>query len=175
MLRTDRLLLRPIEERDLADIHAYSRQPRVGPNAGWKPHETLTETRAFMETFGAMAGVFAIERRETGRVIGTIGLVADARRPHDGVCMLGYALGEDEWGRGFMTEAVRAVLRYGFIDQGLVLVSAYCYPPNRRSARVLEKCGFQYEGRLRLAERLWDGTRLDEDAYSLTREEWQAR
>lgn len=174
MLHTQRLLLRSIEAGDLADIHAYSREAHVGPAAGWKPHESLDETRAFMDTFGALDGVFAIVLTETGRVIGTIGLVADARRPLDDVRMLGYAMGEAYWGRGYMTEVARAVLRFGFEERGLALVSAYCYPHNVGSARVLDKCGFTREGCLRRSERLWDGTVLDEYAFSLTREEWRA-
>jgi putative acetyltransferase len=55
--------------------------------------------------------------------------------------MIGYAIGEDYWGKGFATEAVLAVLRFGFEELGLDLISAYCYPFNKRSQRVFEKCG----------------------------------
>jgi putative acetyltransferase len=63
---------------------------------------------------------------------------------------------------------VLAVLRFGFEELGLDLISAYCYPFNKRSQRVLEKCGFRYEGCLRLAEKRYDGKVLDNNCYAIT-------
>lgn len=55
--------------------------------------------------------------------------------------MIGYWLDEAQWGKGYMSEAVCAVLDYGFNKLGLTLISANCYPQNKRSQRVLEKWG----------------------------------
>ncbi|MEG1607370.1 MAG: GNAT family N-acetyltransferase [Mucinivorans sp.] len=54
-------------------------------------------------------------------------------------------MGEPYWGYGYMTEAARAVISYGFETLGLDLISAYCYPHNVRSKGVLQKCGMSYE------------------------------
>lgn len=168
ILTTDRLLLRPIVAEDAEDIYEYSRNANVGPNAGWKPHESIEETRLIMErVFINQEGVLGIILRESGKLIGSIGLVKDPKRENDKARMLGYAIGEAYWGQGFMTEAVRELLRYGFEELNLDLISAYCYSHNQRSRRVLEKCGFLHEGTLRQCEQLFDGNTYDHECYVL--------
>ena len=74
-----------------------------------------------------------------------------------------------------MTEAARAVLRFGFEEQGLGLITVNHFANNRRSRRVIEKCGFYYEGTLRRGARLYDGAVLDLCCYSMTAEEYRAQ
>lgn len=81
--------------------------------------------------------------------------------------MLGYAISEKHWGKGIMTEAVKAVIKYGFENLKLDLISAYTYPFNTRSKKVLEKNGFKYEGTLKQAEKLYNGKIYDNDCYVL--------
>ena len=71
-----------------------------------------------------------------------------------------------------MTEAVRAVVRFGFDRMGLDLISATCYPDNPGSRRVLEKCGFQYEGTLQRAELLYNGEIKDHLHFCLLHKRW---
>lgn len=169
-LQTPRLLLRPIVREDAADIYAYSRTADVGPLAGWKPHESIRETRKVMkQIFLGQKDVFGIAQRSDGRIIGSIGLIADPKRDNDRVRMLGYALSQAHWGKGYMTEAAQALLHHGWETLCIDLISAYCYPFNRRSAHVLEKCGFAYEGMLKLAEKRYDGQVLDNLCYALPR------
>lgn len=168
ILETQRLLLRPIEQDDAQDIFAYASEPDVGPNAGWKPHENLDETLEIIETvFLHQQAVFGIVLKETGTMVGSIGLVGDPKRQNEQARMLGYALSAKQWGRGYMTEAAAAVVRHGFETMGLDLISAYCYPLNERSQRVLDKLGFQYEGRLAQCEQLYTGEVLDNECYRL--------
>ena len=167
-IETGRLLIRPIEDRDAEDIFEYAQGANVGINAGWKPHENIEETIGIMkEVFLDQENVFGIELKESGKLIGTIGLIRDMKRENDNVLMLGYAIGENYWGKGYMTEAAQAVVRYGFERLHLDLISAYCYPFNARSKRVIEKCGFLYEGKLHQAEKRYDGTILDNECYCL--------
>ena len=81
--------------------------------------------------------------------------------------MIGYAMSEKYWNKGIMTEAVKEIIKYGFNDLKLELISAYCYPYNKSSKRVLQKNGFQYEGTLKQAEKTYDGRILDNECYSL--------
>ena len=169
-LTSERLFLRPVTLSDAPAVYAYSKDEQVGPNAGWKPHESIEETIAILkEIFVGQEGVFGLVLRETGCLIGTAGLIGDPKRENDQTRMLGYALAREYWGMGLMTEAVQALLRYGCVGLDLDLVSAYCYPHNSRSRRVLQKCGFVYEGRLRLCERLYNGQVLDNECYALER------
>ena len=173
-IETERLLLRPIEESDDRDIFRYSKQKQVGPNAGWKPHANIQETRAIMkQLFLGENNLFGIVYRQNGRLIGTIGLIRDAKRENSQVLMLGYAMSKPYWGQGLMTEAAQALIRFGFEQLELELISAYCYPHNDRSKSVLRKCGFAYEGTLRRCATLYDGQTLDEECYSLLKEDYQ--
>lgn len=106
--------------------------------------------------------------------MGSIGLIADSARQYGSVRSVGYSLGTAYWGRGYMTEALRAVTEYGFERMSLDLISATCYPDNARSRRVLEKCGFAYEGRLHRAELLWNGEVRDHLLFYLPHEVLQA-
>ena len=54
----------------------------------------------------------------------------------------------------------------------MILISAYCYPNNQRSKKVLQKCGFQYQYTLKDAEKLYDGSIKDNECYELTKVEY---
>ncbi len=174
VLETKRLILRDLRPQDIADFYAYAKDPAVGLPAGWKPHESLEESRAVLACLIREQELWALEDRETGRVIGSVGLHQDRRRQNGDVRMLGYVLAQGYWGRGLMPEAVQRVLAYGFERMELQLVSVCHYPFNGRSRRVIEKCGFVYEGTLRRAFRRFDGVVLDEICHSITREEYLA-
>jgi RimJ/RimL family protein N-acetyltransferase len=89
---------------------------------------------------------FAIVLRETGEVIGGISIVESE---HHRRAELGYWCAIDFWGRGYATEAVRAVIDHGFRVLALNRVHAECHGDNPASRRVLEKAGMTFEGRLR--------------------------
>ena len=177
-LETERLILRPWRLEDAADMYAYAKNPNVGPNAGWKPHESVEESKAILESWihsDEEEDIWAIVPKEMGRACGSIGLHQDGRRPGVPNCReLGYVLGQEQWGKGYMTEAAKAVLRYGFQELGLGLISVRHSSYNQRSRRVIEKCGFHYEGTMRQYSRLYDGTILDGCFYSLTAQEFAA-
>lgn len=171
VINTKRLVLRGINEQDVDDIYEYACSPDVGPNAGWKPHENKEESMEVMKAiFLDQDGIWGIV--ESDKLIGSVGLIKDPKRENDNVRMLGYALSDKHWGKGIMTEAVKAVLRYGFDELDLDLISAYCYPFNDRSKNVLKKCGFCYEGTLKLAEKIYNGNVYDNDCYALTAQEF---
>ena len=94
-----------------------------------------------------------------GQAVGGIGL-----HPGDDVnrltAELGYWLAEQLWGRGIMTAAVGAIVEHGFDQLPLERIEAYVYANNPASARVLEKTGFTFEGRLRRSV-IKDGRVLD--------------
>ena len=87
---------------------------------------------------------------------------------------LGYSLSEEYWGRGIMTEAGEAVLRYAFEELKLDVVSIVTTPDNKRSQRVIEKLGFTYEGTLREGQMTYNGIIKDTMCFSMLRREWEA-
>jgi uncharacterized protein YbbK (DUF523 family)/RimJ/RimL family protein N-acetyltransferase len=174
-LETDRLVLRPLVSKDVESVFAYSKDPEVGPNAGWMPHRSIEESLFFIEQIANAPHVFGIFEKGSAVSIGSVGLIPDPLRPKGvDTLMLGYALGKPWWGKGYMTEAAHGVLRYGFDDLQLSMVSCNCYGFNERSARVIEKLGFSYEGCLRSVEATPDGVIRDVRSFSLLRDEYKA-
>lgn len=167
-INTKHLLLRPFRESDLQDFFDCCRNPNLGKNAGWKPHDTLEESKEFLHSiFLNQENIWAIVCSENQHVIGSIGLISDPKRENPQARMIGYWLKENHWGKGLMSEAIRAVLDYGFQTLSLHLVTADCYPFNLRSQHVLEKCGFIYEGILHKAELTYNGEIYDHLCYYL--------
>ncbi|MDR2917536.1 MAG: GNAT family N-acetyltransferase [Tannerella sp.] len=170
IIETERLILRPIVESDTEDLFEYCKNPNVGINAGWKPHDSMEETREIMKlVFLDQENAYGMVLKETGKLFGSIGMIPDPKRQYDKTRMIGYAISEDYWGKGYTSEAVKALLRYGFEELNLELISAYCFSYNEKSKKVLINCGFEYEGRLRLGEKRFDGTILDHECYSIMR------
>ena len=84
---------------------------------------------------------------------------------------LGYWIGVPYWRRGYCTEAARAIVRYGFTEQGLRRIYAHCFTTNPASGRVLQKLGMTHEG-MRREHTLKDGVFLSSDGYGMLRAEF---
>ena len=149
-IETGRLVLRAFRQEDLADFYAYASVEGVGEMAGWKHHESPEESQKILDSFISQDKTFAICLKETGKVIGSLGVEeygmeqALTEFTHYKGREIGYVLSREYWGRGLMPEAVRAVTDLCFEKLGFDFVSAGHFPGNERSARVIEKCGFAY-------------------------------
>ncbi|WDH75732.1 GNAT family N-acetyltransferase [Exiguobacterium marinum] len=146
-LETERLMLRAFTLEDAEDMYHYAKDERVGPMAGWAPHESIDETRDVIRLFIEEADVWAIVLKETGQVIGSIGL--HDRRPdpsiqHDAQREIGYVLSPDHWGNSYVPEAVQAMIRFGFEELKLERIWCGYFSFNDQSRRVVEKSGFTY-------------------------------
>lgn len=108
--------------------------------------------------------------KKSGRIIGTIGVEEDSMRYNPRTAGLNYMLREDCARRGYMREALRAVIAELF-DGGTELVSARVFSENEASLRLLESLGFCREGMLRRAVVRHDGKCFDDCLYSVTKEE----
>ena len=174
-LETNRLILREFQIADLTDLYEYAKNPNVGPNAGWTPHKNIVESEAVLNMFMKEDMVWAIVYKADNRVIGSIGLHTDSLRSSlhciKSRC-LGYALSYDYWGHGITTEAVKEIQRYAFLELGLDIMAVDHYPNNRRSMRVIEKCGFRLEGTIRMGRPDYEGKPTDIVCYSILKDEW---
>ena len=146
-LQTERLLLRPWRETDLPDFYAYASVDGVGQMAGWLPHRDLEESRRILGHFMAGKKTFALEYQ--GKVIGSLGIEQYSEEHFPELSDLSgreicYVLSSNYWGQGLMPEAVKAVIRYLFERVKLDFILVGHFEWNRQSARVIEKCGFQY-------------------------------
>ncbi|WP_139905055.1 GNAT family N-acetyltransferase [Clostridium thermarum] len=172
ILETERMILRPWKIEDLEDFYEYAKNPNVGPYAGWEPHGNKEVTLRILQSFIEKDEVRAIVYRENGKVIGSIGTHVDRKRGEVKAKMIGYVLSEHYWGRGLMPEAVNRVIKYLFEEENLELISCYHFPFNFRSKKVIEKCNFKYEGILRKASQIYDGSIQDDVCYSITKEDY---
>lgn len=171
LLRTERLLLRPFAPDDAEALYAACSHPELGDNAGWKPHESLAESRQVLaEVFLGQPTVWAVCDAASGRLVGSVGLLPDPKREHPDVRMLGYWLDRAWWGRGLMSEAARAAVDYGFSQLGVPMISVCCYRHNERSRRLIERLGFRFEGELHAAVRDHRGMTFDLLSYYLPAE-----
>lgn len=163
-LTTERLVLREFVEDDWTAVWAYQVDPRY---LRYYHQSTRSEAdaRAFVQMF--VRQQFARPRskfqlamilRTSGELIGNCGIRLALGR--DGSADLGYEVAPDHWGRGYATEAARAMLAFGFEQLDLRRVTADCIADNRASARVLEKLGMTLVQRQVAAEtfkgRAWD-------------------
>ena len=152
-IETQRLLLREFTLDDFTDVHAYASQPETvrymdwGPNTPEQTHDFLHRKLASQQALPRGEYELAVLLRETGRIIGGVGLRVS--RPDHFAGDMGYTFNPGFWGKGYGTEAAAAILAFGFGDLKLHRIYATCDPENRGSARVMEKIGMQYEGRLR--------------------------
>jgi ribosomal-protein-alanine N-acetyltransferase len=108
-----------------------------------------------------------------GRLIGYCDLVL--RAPLE--CRMAYSgfrYNRKYWGRGYGTEALGAILDFGFGQFGLHRVSLICDPENKGAWRTMEKNGLRREGH-GIADRWEEGTWIDTYYYAILREEWQRR
>ncbi len=174
-IETARLILRPFQETDLDDFYEYAKTPHVGPNAGWPPHKSKEDSLTILTMFMEGDEVWAIVLKENNKLIGSLGFHKDPLRSAEDVKMLGYVLSEDYWGRGLMVEASNAAINFAFQEFDLQLLTVHHYSFNQQSKRVIEKCGFVYEGTLRHAAKIFDGSVYDLVCYSMTAEEWKNR
>ena len=172
---TPRLLLRAWEDSDAGQLYSLARDPRVGPIAGWPPHKDIADSRRILRDILQTEESYAVVLKETGEVIGSIGLRRDSDLASgDAERELGYWLGVPFWGKGYMPEAAKAVLRHAFEDLGLETVWCGYYEGNARSQRVQEKLGFTSQWK---TERLYVA-QMDEYRTGyvnrMTRDEWSA-
>lgn len=172
-LETERLILRMWTKKDAPQLYEYAKNPNVGPHAGWKPHESVHESRMIISQLFLTNMCWAIVDKETGKVIGSIGLEEDKFRPDVKSKELGYSLSEDYWKRGIMTEAAKRVIEHAFEDLKLDILMIRTGDANLRSQRVIEKCGFAYEGTLRRTYRIYDGSIREVRCYSMLKEEYK--
>jgi ribosomal-protein-alanine N-acetyltransferase len=151
ILETERLFLRPFCEGDLNDFYAYAKVPDVGEWAGWNHHQSIEESRRILSLFISEKKTFALVLKSSGRVIGSVGIekyhcALPSRYENLKGRELGYVLAKDEWGKGLMSEAVRAVIDYCFATLKLDFLTCSHFVRNHRSQRVIEKAGFHYMG-----------------------------
>jgi [ribosomal protein S5]-alanine N-acetyltransferase len=159
-------LLRPLRPADapVLAVHANDRDVWLNLTDAFPHPYSVQDAEAFITAAAAVSPQTSFGIVVQGEVAGNVGLTP-GHDIHRKASELGYFLGRKFWGRGIMTDVVRAVTRYAFDSLGMHRVFAVPYGRNTASARVLEKAGFVREGVMRHSA-IKDGVLLDQLLYA---------
>jgi len=170
ILRLKTCTVRSWEWRDRDAIVRYANNRKVSINLRDRfPYPyTARDARNWLDVVVDSKPVtnFAID--VAGEAVGGIGFTPQhdvERRSAE----IGYWLGEQFWGRGIATEALIAVTEYAFANFDLCRLFAHVFDWNGASVRVLEKAGYEFEGRLKKSVTK-DGQTIDQLMYAIVRE-----
>ena len=167
-LTTERLILRPLEAADAEDLYDAYRRPEAMRFMDDAAHTSAAETKKMVD--GMLDGpgtVWTVRTTEDGPALGYVDYIGNA-----GVPGMGYFLHPDHWGNGYMSEAVRGALDYGFDKMELDRVELWISEENTASVRLAERVGFRRRGRMRQKYHQ-DSVGHDKIVYGITKEQWR--
>jgi len=150
-ISTDRLFLRkPMMEDAALSFKLYAQDPEVTKFLTWKPHQSIKETKSFLERClnnwkSGISFPWTIIRKKDKQLMGMLEIV---NIDHTGI-HVGYVLARPYWGNGYMTEALMEIVDWAIKQKDVYRVWTVCDIENIASIRVLEKTGMQNEGTLR--------------------------
>lgn len=142
LIETERLLLRELVMGDLDEFVALHRDPEVvrfvrALDRAQAQERVQANQREWLERGH---GMFVVIDRDSGRLIGRVGL---KYWPQFGETEAGWLLGRDAWGHGYATEAGRACVDWGFAALPVTYLTAMIAPENTRSIRVAQRLGYE--------------------------------
>jgi RimJ/RimL family protein N-acetyltransferase len=175
-IATERLVLRLLAPEDALVMYAIFSDPEVMRYGAGSPWTTMEQADEYLvkgaeDLSRGTALRVGIALQSTGMLVGQAALWAFSEQNRR--CDIGYSLAREHWGKGYASEAVRALLGYGFDRLDLNRVEADIDPRNAASARVLERLGFEREGYM--PERwIVGGEVCDTVFYGLLKRHWKS-
>ena len=171
-VKGEKVFLRYVTFDDFEEMRALFEASR-------KFYKNLIDTPDTIEKFAAYVArneseaneCFVICRREDEKIAGAINLSQIFRKAFQNA-YLGYSLGANDTGKGYMTEAVELILRYAFNELKLHRVEANVQPGNLPSINVLKRCGFTREGFSRKYLKI-GGRWRDHERFAIIKEDWK--
>jgi ribosomal-protein-alanine N-acetyltransferase len=148
VLSTRRLTLRKLTDGDISELFEMRSDPEMHLFTDTVPDVTAKETKIYLEKMndGVKRGlwiIWGIEQTLLHRLIGTISIWNFDEKKEK--AELGFGLAPAFQGRGYMSEALKAVLEFGFSTLKLSVLEAYTDEGNKRSLKLLNNAGFQYQ------------------------------
>lgn len=176
IFETERLILRQWSMDDAESLYEYARDPQIGPIAGWPVHTSVENSREIIKNVLAVPETYAICLKQDNRAVGSVSLFIGGKSNidiADDEGEIGYWIGVPFWGKGFVTEAVKEIIRHGFEDLALKKLWSGYFEGNIKSKRVQERCGFTYNHTNR--DKPWPlmGDIRTEHITCLTEKAWQ--
>lgn len=175
MIKTENLTLRNFKKEDLEHMQRYAIREnyyRYLPLDKLTPklvEDFLNLMLSEQDQEERLYYCFAIEPNKLGHIVGAIHIKIEDEKNRSG--SIGYALDSDYRGQGIMTEAVQAVLAFGFKTLSLHRICAVVDTENESSLRVVERAGFKHEGLMR-SDTLVRGDWRDSYLYAILQPDW---
>ncbi len=141
LITTERLEIRPIEKDDCEAVHRYAGDPSIDMMM-FLPNETIEETEKFVEFAVSEWAKDEPEDMEfvvllNGEIIGGVNLESVAA----GIYEIGWTIRQDRRGKGYATEAAKALVDYAFEELHAEKIQAHCDSRNQASEKVMRKIG----------------------------------
>ena len=175
ILLSERLVLRAPNHDDIDALAHLANNAKIATMVSRMPHPyTAADADAFVRRAanGAIGkAVYAITKADDGRFLGCCGIEQGEENP--ACAELGYWLGEPFWNRGFATEAAQVLVDMAFRSGGIEMIDARCRVVNTGSRRVIQKCGFQFQGN-GMVHSLAMGGSVAVEWYRLDRRTWSS-
>ena len=162
-MRTPRLAFRKLRLEDEQAVFHYASNPEVTKYVIFPTHQSLEDTRAFIQLNlekyeKGQVACWAVTLKDTGALVGTADFCwwsLDQRKAE-----VGYCFATEHWGKGYASEALMGLIKFGFTHMDLHRIETRCFDENKASARVMEKAGMIHEGMMRdfifVKERYWN-------------------
>lgn len=170
-LETERLILRKWQKSDARDLFDIMKNSSV-LMGGWEPHLNIDMTVKALDEYIESDERWAVTLKDSGKAIGSIRVYPDNNRGKFYAKSINYVLSEDYRGNGYMTESIKRIVKYLFEEMNIDLLSAFHYPDNIKSQKVLENCGFEYEITIVQGCRRYDGQIFDAVCYSILKSDY---
>lgn len=178
IIETERLILRRCAVEDAEFMYRdWASDPEVTKYLTWPAHTCVEDSRAILQKWVKEYEknsfyLWAIEPKELGQPIGSISVVETSEEAN--WVEIGYCIGRSWWHRGYVSEALKALIPFFFEEVGVGRIQARHDPRNIHSGAVMRKCGMTCEGILRRADRNNQGI-CDAVIYSILREEYDRK
>ncbi len=173
-METERLIIRTArleDAEDMLEIRNSEYVLKYNCMSKLSLEQMQEQVRKEMET----PNTFYMELKENHKAIGLIGLEHDSLRYGVNSLCISYYLGEEYSSKGYMTEALREIIRYVFEERQADVLSVRVFKDNLASRRLVEKQGFVNEGCLLKCVKAYQDVVYDDMIYSILREEYEAQ
>ncbi len=170
-MKTERLVVRSFRFEDNLDLFEMCCDVQTAKAAGWKPHNTLEDSKSVVSTHIYEDDTFAIVLKDTNKVIGTISLYP-GKKDDLKVAELGFCLNKKFRKQGYMLEAAKLMLDIAFRAHRVDLLTT-CHDVNNVDCKkLINKLPFKSEGVIEKHRKLYDGTVVDCEVYTIKTEDY---
>lgn len=142
IIKTERLLLRPLVKSDAKDVFEWVSDPVVNRYMPYSLYQNTDQVEKWIASLKDDSNTFAFCLQDTGKVIGSGSIPFD---PKGNAYELGYNFNRAYWGNGYATEASKAMIQWAYTYLNARDFCASHVNANTASGKVILKCGFQFD------------------------------